>query len=353
MTRSDLIYFHASALEDAPNRVLFVTSMWPGELPTLLRHVYPHTAPSLEALGIAVDVLSIRGYESQRAYVMAVDAIRRRRSASAYSLSHVHTGHAAASAVLAVKGPMVISYVGGDLLGNPGPGGLTLKSRLEAGVFRQLAWRAAATITKSEEMQRALPKSLRRRNNVIPNGVDLDRFAPQPRAQARQVLGWNPNEEVVLFLGDPSDPRKNVTLAQDAVADLRRSRNGVRLHLGWGVAPSEIPNLMWASDVLAFPSRSEGSPNVVKEAMAATLPIVATPVGDVRERLEGVEGCFVTGFDPEAFAGALGSALDFGRATAAREAVKPLALDAIARRVATVYDYVTRARRGAQSGPVS
>ena len=50
---------------------------------------------------------------------------------------------------------------------------------------------------------------------------------------------------------------------------------------------------MSGCDVLAFPSRQEGSPNIIKQAMACNLPIVATPVGDIPELIGGTEGCHV------------------------------------------------------------
>jgi glycosyltransferase involved in cell wall biosynthesis len=342
-----LIAVHPTTVEAPWLRVLFVTSMWPDATRPYYGPFVRSQAQSIELLGVGVDVLAIRGYVSQRAYLAAVRALYRLRRGGQYQLTHVHTGHAAVPALTGVPGPMVISYVGGDLLGNPDESGRTTpKSRVEAMVFKQLARVASATITKSVEMQEALPRGLRARNHVIPNGVDLAAFAPQDRAHARRSLGWDDDEPVVLFLGDPSDPRKNVALARAAVAALRTRRPEVRLHIGWGATPAEIPNLMWAADALVFSSRSEGSPNVVKEAMAATLPIVATPVGDIPERLVGVDGCFVVAEDAEEFAQALELAVDGPRSIAAREAVASLSLEAVADQIVCVYETVTAMHRG-------
>jgi teichuronic acid biosynthesis glycosyltransferase TuaC len=337
----DLIDIHLTEVEGPWLRVLFITSMWPDESRPHYGTFVQTQAQSLEGMGVGIDVVAIRGYVSPRAYVSSLPTILVRRHAVAYDLTHIHTGHAAAVATMVVKGPVVISYVGGDVLGNPDERGITTKSRIEASIFRQLARRAAATITKSAEMERTLPSSLWARNHVIPNGVDLDAFAPRPRSDARRALGWDQTQPVVLFLGDPGDPRKNISLARDAMAKVQETVPDIRLHIGWGTPPSDIPRLMWASDALVFPSRSEGSPNVVKEAMAAALPIVATPVGDVSERLDGVAGCFVVRPDAHDFAEALKLALGSGRSTAAREAVQALSLPAVAKRVITVYERVT------------
>ncbi len=344
----NLVYFHRSQVQAPWLRVLFITSMWPDPVRPHYGTFIDTQAQSLEDLGVVIDVLSIRGYASFRAYTIAMRRIHSLRARESYDLFHIHTGHAAAASVglLSTRAPSIISYVGGDLLGNPDENGkTTLKSHIEATVFRQLARMSTRTITKSREMEEALPRAARPRNHVIPNGVNLDRFAPRPRAEARDALGWDRDESVVLFLGDPEDPRKNISLAQAAVQRIQERRPKVRLHVGWGSRPEEIPRLMWAADALAFTSRSEGSPNVVKEAMAAALPIVATPVGDVPERLKEVTGCFVVAPDPTSFAEALELAFDYGRTTAARAAVQDLTLAAVAKRVIALYEQVSDIRR--------
>lgn len=344
----NLVNFQRSRVQSPWLRVLFITSMWPD--PSRPHYgTFIHTqAQSLEDFGVAIDVLSIRGYASFRAYTIAMRRIQSLRARERYDLFHIHTGHAAAASVglLRKRAPSIISYVGGDLLGNPDEDGkTTIKSHIEATAFRQLARMSTSTITKSREMQETLPRSLRARNHVVPNGVNLKAFTPRPVAQARETLGWNQDELVVLFLGDPGDPRKNISLAQAAVAEVQGRQPNVRLHVGWGSRPSEIPTLMWAADALAFTSRSEGSPNVVKEAMAATLPIVATPVGDVPERLDGVAGCFLVRANPHDFADALERALDSGRTIAAREAVEDLALAAVASKIIVLYEQLSGIQR--------
>jgi len=94
---------------------------------------------------------------------------------------------------------------------------------------------------------------------------------------------------------------------------------------------------MNASDCLVFTSRSEGSPNAVKEAMACSLPIVSTAVGDVAERLAGVEGCFVSSPTADAFADAVLATLRSGRSDAARRAVAGLSVGAVAERLLSIY----------------
>jgi glycosyltransferase involved in cell wall biosynthesis len=318
-------------------RVLFVTNMWPDEDRPWYGTFIKTQADSLERIGVDLDVLPIRGYASKRAYADAVGELRRMTRAQHYDVVHAHYGHAGVVARTQRAAPLVVSYCGDDVLGTPdGNGGLTARSRAEAALFRQLAHVAAATITKSEEMERVLPSRRRTRNHVIPNGVDIERFAPRPRDDARRELGWG-DEPIALFVGDPEIPRKNHKLAAAAVEHARASLPDLRLQVAQGFSPDQIPTLMSAADALLMTSLWEGSPNVVKEAMAAELPVVAVPAGDVEERLRGVEGCSVRRYDAAALGLAVLEAVNHGRAPAAREAVAELSLENVARRVQRVY----------------
>jgi glycosyltransferase involved in cell wall biosynthesis len=322
--------------------VLFVTNMWPDEERPWYGTFIKTQADSLERLGVDLDVLPIRGYAGKRAYADAVGKLRRVTRENGYDLVHAHYGHAGVVARLQGAAPLVVSYCGDDLLGTPAEGGgITARSRVEAAVFRRLARSAAATITKSEEMERALPSRCRARNHVIPNGVDIERFAPRPRADARRELGWD-EEPIALFVGDPAIPRKNHKLAAAACRHAASRLPGLRLEVAQGFTPDQIPTLMSAADALLMTSLWEGSPNVVKEAMAAELPVVAVPAGDVEERLRGVAGCFVRPYEAHALGEALTEALSDGRSHAARQAVSELSLENVARRVIEVYEAAMR-----------
>src|SRR4030095_506977 len=91
------------------------------------------------------------------------------------------------------------------------------------------------------------------------------------------------------------------------------ARLPAKLIVAWGVPHAEISVYMSACDVFVFTSRPEGSPNVVEEALACDLPVVSVAVGDVRQRLQGVEGCEVcVDEQPETIAAALERALSRG-----------------------------------------
>ncbi len=247
---------------------------------------------SLIEAGVACDVYFIRGHRSPFAYPLAalVLAVWNLMPGRRYDLVHAHGGESSLSVRAYLRAPVLVSYCGDDLLGTPDAAGrISRPHRLRRWILRQHARMPSATLTKSAEMERALPASVRRRNSVIPNGVDPDSFRPIERSEARRALGWAEDERVALFAADPAVERKRHWLALAACERAAAELDGVRLHVASDVAPDQMPVLMSAADCLLMTSVHEGSPNVVKEALMCDLPVVATPVGDVPERLADVE----------------------------------------------------------------
>jgi glycosyltransferase involved in cell wall biosynthesis len=319
--------------------VLWLTNMWPdSQRPWYGSFVYSQ-ARSLERIGVDLDVLYVPGYRSSREYARGAGEVLRRSKRRQYDLVHAHYGHSGLLARLQRKAPVLLSYCGDDLLGTPKSDGvgLTRRSIVLARAFAQLSHVLSATITKSEEMELRLPPSSRKRNNVIPNGVDLSKFEPIQKDVARSRLGWSGKSKNLLFVGNPDFPRKNVRLAEAVRDELLQRGIQVELRIAWQVEPDMMTSWMAASDVLLFTSLFEGSPNTVKEAMAMELPIVSASVGDVPERLRNIEGTFVTERNREAMADSVELALEHDHAPAARVAIAELSIESVAERVLTLY----------------
>ena len=191
-----------------------------------------------------------------------------------------------------------------------------------------------ATIVKSERTRSQLDRDL----PVIPNGVNLERFTIIDQDKARAMVGFEKDKKYVIFVSDPSRPEKQFGLAQEAVNQLNDS--SVQLVPVYNKPHEEVVAYMCAADVLLMTSISEGSPNVIKEAMACNCPIVMTDVGDGRWITEGVEGTYVSSsFNPSELAGLLEKALAFPVRTKGREKVSGLGLasDQVAKRIIRVY----------------
>jgi len=327
-------------------KVLVVTNMWPSAERPHWGAFVKSQADSLAALGCENTLYEIRGYHSSLDYLRAMGEIPRVARECGADVVHAHYGLSGAAATR-VRAPLVVSFCGDDLLGRPDARGrLTLGSRALIPVSRHAARRADAVIVKSEEMRRAIghvPGV-----NVIPNGVDLARFAPEPRAAARAALGWPDAGHVLLFAADPHEERKNWPLAEGARAALTARGLDVRLEAVYGRPQADMVRAMNAADLLLLPSFHEGSPNVVKEAMAVGLPVVAAPVGDCAERLRDVAPSWVVERTVGAFADAAAAALADARRSNGRDVIaRTLSLEAVAKQVLAVYEQA-RARRGAR-----
>lgn len=331
-----------------------MTSAWPTAERPAYGVMIARQVESLAGRGIRSDVLFIEGYRSPLAYVLAaarllVASARPRR----YRLVHAHGGEAGLAARFQFRAPLVVSFMGSDVLGAPGPDGrLSPSRRLRRWIARRSALFARATVTKSEGMAAVLPARAQSRNSVIPNGVDRTLFAPLERNEARARLGWDSADRIALFAADPTLPYKRFDLAERAVRRASETVGRLRLEVAHGIEPGRMPLLMNAADCLLHPSASEGSPNVVKEALACNLPVVATPVGDVPELLDGVTPSYLAGAAADELAAALVQCLSEPGRSNGREKSEGLAAERVAARLIDLYDQVApRPGESAAEGP--
>ena len=126
-------------------------------------------------------------------------------------------------------------------------------------------------------------------------------------------------------LGNPARSEKRYSLAQEAVALLHD--DNVVLFPVFDRPHDDIVRYMCAADALLLTSVSEGSPNVIKEAMACNCPIMATDIADIRHLLGKIEGHYICTFDPNNVAMTLHDALGFKGRTKGRERIVELGLD--------------------------
>jgi teichuronic acid biosynthesis glycosyltransferase TuaC len=292
---------------------------------------------SLATVGDQTEVLAIRG--SVTDYVRAAVSLftlnfRRRR----YDLIHGHTGHSGVLACLQIRYPVIVSYVGYDL-DTPAEHREGPRTQFERFVFIQLSRLVAGTIAKSARGQARLPSSGIRRNTLLPNGVDRQLFAPMRREEARARLDWIDQDPVVLFAGDPARFTKRFELARRTIELAQREIPGLKLAVCNGVVPNEVPVWMNAADVLLLTSIAEGSPNVIKEAMACNLPVVSVDVGDVREVVAGTRHCHICSDEPPALAQAIVEVVGaLPERSDGRERTAHLGLEEIAARLHDTYE---------------
>ena len=319
----------------APYSVLVVTNLWPTRADPGFGSFVKAQMESLRPFGVDFDVLFINGRESTWNYLWGIRQVRRQLRAKRYDLIHAHFGLSGWVARFEWRVPLVVSFMGDDVLGRPTRNGRITPAghllRISGFILARLA---TAVIVKSSPMaaQLRLPSA-----HVIPNGVDLNLFRPMEQAQARQSLGLASGKKFVLFPYNRNEPRKRFDLIEAAVGLARQHVPNLELVVAHGLPQEQIPLYMNAADVLVMASVKEGSPNAVKEAMATNLPVVAVDVGDVAELIGSTEGCHLVPREASALAEKIVEVCQRGRRTNGREAIRRLSMESVAQQIVDVY----------------
>lgn len=321
----------------SPLRVLLSTPEWPTPEDPQLVPFLPQQVQFLVRAGVEVEVFSFPARRNPLNYARSWFRFQRRVRTGNYDLIHAHFGQGGLVACPKHL-PLVVTFHGSDLQGIVGPTGKYLWSgRILTRLSRWVAAHADASVLVSPHLAAYLPS--RAYFEVIPCGLDLERFAPIPQKQARQRLGLPLDRRLVLFAGAPGNSVKRYALAQQAMAQLPTGLAADLLPLS-GIAHEDVPLLMNACDALLLTSYHEGSPTVVKEALACNLRVVSVDVGDVRQRLAGLSACAVCPSDPYVLGRALGRVLFSSAPFDGRTRVLPLSEVCIAERLIALYRQV-------------
>ena len=232
---------------------------------------------------IDVDVYFINGSESIFNYLKALFVLPRLVKKERYDLAHVHYGLTLIS-TLFVSIPIVVTFHGSDLL-------LWYVKM----VSKLMQFKVSKTIVVSKKLKKEMPFA-----TVIPCGIDERMFASPDRELLRCSYNNKKFENlVILFPANPNNKVKNYSLF-DKVCNCfeQKGLKIERLHLT-NVKRDEVPNVFWKSDLMILTSFREGSPTVIKEAIASKLPFVSVDVGDVHEWVELIDfGAVSNSFDP-------------------------------------------------------
>lgn len=287
------------------------------------RPFFDQQVAALERLGVDSAVVAVPGSAGDRGPAAYARFAGRTvaRNLEAFDVVHANYGLTAPFALAGTNCPVVVTLWGSDVMGPSWLRRLSLAS----------AARAAAVVVPSRPLARAVDCD----HELIPFGVDTDRFRPIDRSTAREAVGWPREERIVLFPWDPSRPVKRHDLAERVVARVP----GATLRTVHGVPHERMPAYLSASDAVLVTSERESGPMVVREAAACNVPVVSRDVGFAADVLADVEACAVV--EGEA---ALASALErvLGRRTDGRRAVEGLDPDRTGDRLADLYRSVLR-----------
>ena len=317
-------------------KVLFVSS---GNSPEIgIAPFIKEQGESLIKMGIEIDFFTISG-KGIKGYLRNIIPLRKKIRNERFEIIHAHYVLSGWVALLTfTRKPLIISYMGCDTYGDYNEkGNRIFSSYINIILAKLIQPFAHSIIVKSENLLDYI--YLKRKSAIIPNGVNLNKFSPDKINELKQYLNLNLENRHILFLGNPFDPRKNYGLLKNASKYFATNNEIIT---PYPVNQVLIPKYLNAADVVVLLSYAEGSPNIIKEAMACNCPIVSTDVGDVRWVFGNTEGCYITSYKPEDVAENIQKALRFGKGTNGRERIKQLKLDneSVAQKIIVMYNKV-------------
>lgn len=303
-------------------KVLIVANYNPG-------YFKPFIVEQIAALrkeDVEVETYGIIG-KGYRGYLQNISGIKRKIHDFRPDLIHAHYGLSGLCANLQRKVPVITTYHGSDVH----LGGWVLK-------LSQLAMRLSAYNIFVSQRLKETSGYTGKNAAIVPCGISLSDMPMKDRGEAKKEIGHD--NSFVLFAGAFDNEVKDAALAQESM----RRISEVELVELKGYSRQQVNLLMNGADCLLMTSHREGSPQVVKEALACGTPIVSVDVGDVGDVMGDIAGCYIAELNPDDIAKKIQMALAFKGKTNGRQRIIDLKLsnDLVVKKLIHVYDNVLK-----------
>lgn len=302
-------------------KILYVTNMYPSEeTPFDGVFIKEQVQYCQDKYNIDYKVFVIeRSGKKYLNYFKSIIQIKKIISRGNFDLVHVHYGLAGMFLVLKplIKPPVVVTLHGSDIISYKKRDGLMQK------ISKMAASNAERIIILNDKMAAILYRH-RHKLVKIPCGINTEIFA----------LDRNNLDNDRFLIGFPSDRKrevKNYPLFKIITNIISEKGYNIKILEFTNFTRKEMAYNLSKLDCLIMTSHSEGSPQIIKEAMVCEVPIVSTKVGDVEILLKGLKNCYVIdSFDPEPFVEKVIKILGLSpgeRTTGGKERIKQLELD--------------------------
>ncbi len=306
-------------------KILVVSSGNVKEFNFILHHafVYEQIEFIKKDFNIEYDTFFIKG-KGIKGYLKNISTLNRKILNFKPDIVHAHFGLSGLLACMQRKSPVVITFHGSDV------------NLLKVLPLSMIAAKLARyNIYVSDKIHRRI--KVNSRYAIVPCGINLDIFYPIEMKIARKNLNMDPQKKYILFNSSFDREVKNSSLAFSAIKKLSEDCELIELT---NSSRDKVNLLLNACNLVLLTSISEGSPQVIKEAMACNCPIVATDVGDIKEVIADTEGCYITSFDPDDVADKIKLAFGFGKRTNGRKKIMHFDNKIIAKKIFNIYQAV-------------
>ncbi|WP_158859265.1 glycosyltransferase family 4 protein [Lunatibacter salilacus] len=218
-----------------------------------------------------------------RGYLLAAFRLVQFLRKNTINLIHVHYGLSALPVIFTKlfflrKEKIIITFHGSDI------------NKLSERYFSLLASKFSAfNILVSTQME----KFFSQRYAIIPCGIDID-IVTNYREMVRMEKGWGEMDFIVLFSSSFDRKVKDPDFALKIMKKFENiTKKNVHFFELKGFNRAELTKLMQAADAMLMCSFREGSPQIIKESILNSLPIISNDVGEVKSICKGIDNCYV------------------------------------------------------------
>lgn len=266
--------------------ILFITNMYPTQnYPVDGIFIKEQIEDLAKELKCKYDIYVINAKRRNRlTYLKSLIQVPYKILQKKYDIIHIHYGISALFLLLfRPKCKTFLTLHGGDILKRP-------DNFFQILLTKKILSKVSKIFTQNIQMHE-IAKKYNPNVEIIPCGVNVDFFKPHHIDGA--ALRYN--TKLIIFPNSPSRNVKNFPLFKEVMNHLNEhSQHTFEFRCVDRLSRAEVRDLFSIADCLLMTSISEGSPQVIKEALSCGLPVVSVPVGDVSAMIENIPNCFVS-----------------------------------------------------------
>lgn len=271
-------------------KILYVTNMYPiSDFKYFGIHVKEQIDSLINNFAIKSDLYFINGRKTKWSYLLSIFNINLKILINKYELIHIHFGLSGLFLLFIpyLKSKIVITLHSGDI--DPDKA-----SFLTHKLTKLICRRADRVIILNPKMEKELIK-ISSKLTMIPCGVDITLFQPNPLDHLAMYQSEGDIKKVYIgFPGNKERKEKNFALFNEVVVDIKNStKYDIDIIEFHSMTREEVVINLKKLNCLVMTSISEGSPQIIKEAMCLNIPIVSTKVGDIEYLLKEVRNSYV------------------------------------------------------------